>query len=149
MTATQASPQTSRLRAYLSRRLPIAVEQRIAERYDVVRNPHDTVLPPAELAEAALSCHYIITSAMQPIPRETFERLSDTLRAIGTLSVGYNHIDIAAAREYGVSVFYSPGVLSDACAELAVMLLLNAARRAHEASVMVRTGEWKGFSASG
>jgi lactate dehydrogenase-like 2-hydroxyacid dehydrogenase len=146
MTATQASPQTSRLKAYLSRRLPIAVEQRIAERYDVVRNPHDTILPPAELGEAALGCNYIITSAMQPIPRETFERLSDTLRAIGTLSVGYNHIDIAAAREYGVSVFYSPGVLSDACAELAVMLLLNAARRAHEASVMVRTGEWKGFA---
>jgi lactate dehydrogenase-like 2-hydroxyacid dehydrogenase len=138
--------ETFRRRAYVSRRLPAAVEQRIAARYDVSRNPHDSLLAPAELAEAAGDCDYIITSAMQSVPREVFERLSGRLKAIGTLSVGYNHIDIAAAKEHGVAVFYSPGVLSDACAELALMLLLTAARRAYEASVMIHAGEWKGYA---
>ena len=132
--------QTARPKAYLSRRLPPDVELRVAERYDMVRNPADTVLSPTSLSEAARGCEYILTSAMQPIPREVFQMLAGTLRAIGTLSVGYNHIDIDAAREFGIAVFYSPGVLSDACAELGVMLLLNAARRGYEADAMMRSG---------
>jgi lactate dehydrogenase-like 2-hydroxyacid dehydrogenase len=146
MSATQPPLQQPRIRAYLSRRLPPEVERRITERYDVVHNHEDTILSPRELADAALGCEYIITSAMQSIPCEVFERLSGTLKAVGTLSVAYNHIDLTAAREHGVSVFYSPGVLSDACAELAVMLLLNAARRGHEADAMVRRREWKGYA---
>jgi lactate dehydrogenase-like 2-hydroxyacid dehydrogenase len=142
----QAVLQTTRTKAYLSRRLPVAVERRIAERYEVVRNLEDTLLPPVALAQEAQGCQYIITSAMQPISREVFERLGGTLKAIGTLSVGHNHIDLSAAREFGVSVFYSPGVLSDACAELAVMLLLNAARRGYEADSLMRAGAWTGYA---
>jgi lactate dehydrogenase-like 2-hydroxyacid dehydrogenase len=140
---TQASPRD--LRVFLSRRLPEAVELRMG-RYDVVRNAADVVLTPDELAEAARDCDYIVTSAMQPIPRSVFERLRGTLKAIGTLSVGYNHIDLAAAREFGVAVFYSPGVLSEACADLAVMLVLNAARRGHEADALMRAGKWQGYA---
>ena len=137
---------TPRIRAYLSRRLPPAVEDRIAERYDVVRNPQDTILTPEELAREATGCSYIFTSAMQPVTREVFQELRGTVKAIGTLSVGYNHIDIPAAKEFGVAVFYSPGVLSDACAELAIMLLLNAARRGYEADTVVRTDAWTGYA---
>jgi lactate dehydrogenase-like 2-hydroxyacid dehydrogenase len=106
----------------------------------------DTILLPEALAAAAKGCDYILTSAMQPIPRSVFEELSGTLKAVGTLSVGYNHIDLKAAQEFGVAVFYSPGVLSNACADLAIMLLLNAARRGHEADSLVRTGQWKGYA---
>nr|WP_255551333.1 D-glycerate dehydrogenase [Granulicella sp. dw_53] len=133
------------LKVFVSRRLPEAVERR-AERYELIMNKEDVVLSPMELAEAALNCDYIVTSAMQPIPRSVFERLKGTLKAIGTLSVGYNHIDLEAARECGVAVFYSPGVLSEACADLAVMLMLNAARRAHEADALMRSGKWTGFA---
>jgi lactate dehydrogenase-like 2-hydroxyacid dehydrogenase len=142
----QATPDRARAKAYLSRRLPDAVELRVAERYEVVRNPEDTVLSPVALAEAAEGCEYILTSAMQPVPREVFQKLKGTLKAIGTLSVGYNHIDLDAAQEFGVAVFYSPGVLSDACAELGIMLLLNAARRGYEADTMMRAGSWTGFA---
>jgi lactate dehydrogenase-like 2-hydroxyacid dehydrogenase len=135
-----------RRKVYLTRVLPSAVEERIAGRYEVVRTSVDRVVPPAELAKAAVGYDYIITSAMQPITREVFEALAGTLKAIGTLSVGYNHIDVEAAKEFGVSVFYSPGVLSDACAEMTVMLLLNAARRGHEADAMVRAREWRGYA---
>lgn len=133
------------LKAFLSRRLPVAVERR-AERYELVRNPEDLILTPSALAEAAAGCDYILTSAMQPIPRSVFEQLDGTLKAIGTLSVGHNHIDLDAAREFGVAVFYSPGVLSEACADLAVMLLLNAARRGYEADALMRAGKWTGYA---
>jgi len=135
-----------RRKVFLSRRLPDAVEQRAAERYTLLRNPNDVVLAPEVLAESAEGCDYILTSAMQPIPSCVFDRLRGTLKAVGTLSVGYNHVDLEAARASGVAVFYSPGVLSDACAELAVMLLLNAARRAHEADTLMRSGKWAGFA---
>ena len=133
-------------KVFLSRRLPYAVEQRAAQRYTVLRNPTDVVLEPEVLADTARGCDYILTSAMQPIPGMVFDRLRPTLKAIGTLSVGYNHVDLEAARASGVAVFYSPGVLSDACAELAVMLLLNAARRGHEADSLMRSGNWSGFA---
>ncbi len=144
----RTKPEFSRAKrkVFLSRRLPEAVEQRAAKRYALVRTPDDVVLAPEVLAEAAADCDYILTSAMQPIPRCVFDRLHGTLKAIGTLSVGHNHIDLEAARDSGVAVFYSPGVLSDACAELAMMLLLNAARRGHEADALVRSGEWTGYA---
>lgn len=144
--SAQATPtRISRPRAFLSRRLPVEVERRIAEHYDVVRNLEDTILSSADLIQAALGCKYIFTSAMQSIPREVITELSGSLKAIGTLSVGFNHIDVDAAREFGVAIFYSPGVLSDACAEIALLLLLNAARRGYEADHMVRSGSWKGY----
>ena len=145
MTESRRDVPSVAFRAFVSRRLPEAVERR-AERYELVRNPEDSVLSPEVLAEAAAGCDYILTSAMQPIPRSVFKRLSPRLKAIGTLSVGYNHIDLDAAREFGVAVFYSPGVLSEACADLAVMLLLNAARRGYEADSMMRAGAWTGYA---
>ena len=131
---------------YLTRRLPEAVERQLHELYRVRRNEADSILTTEELIEAAKGCAYIITSAMQPIQRSVFTTLRETLLAVGTLSVGFNHIDLDAARECNVRVFYSPGVLSDACAELAMMLLLNAARRGHEADTMVREGRWAGYA---
>ena len=137
--------QTGR-KVYCTRRLPEAIEARLAERYEVTRNEADTLVSAAELAVAAAGCEYLITSAMQPVTREVFVALAKTLKVVGTLSAAYSHIDLEAAKEFGVAVFYSPGVLSDACADLAVMLLLNAARRGHEADVLLRSGEWTGYS---
>jgi lactate dehydrogenase-like 2-hydroxyacid dehydrogenase len=137
---------TTKRTAYLTRRLPEAVEAELHERYTVRQNQVDSLLTADELIEAAHGCEYIVTSAMQPIPRSVFSALRGNLLAIGTLSVGFNHIDLEAAQEFGVHVFYSPGVLSDACAELAIMLLLNAARHGFEADQMVRKGLWKGYA---
>lgn len=143
---TTLNPHSHRRRAFLSRRFPVDVEDRIAERYDVARNPQDNVLSDSELAHAAHGCQYLFVSAMENVTRQVFEKLSGSLEAVATLSVGFNHIDLEAAREFGVAVFYSPGVLSDSCAELALLLLLNAARRGHEADTLMRSGTWKGYS---
>ena len=132
--------------AFLSRRLPDAVERRAATLFECRHNPHDSILSPDALSSAAQRCDLLITSAMQPVPASVFHGLRGTLKAVGTLSVAFNHIDLDAARETGVAIFYSPGVLSDACADLALMLLLNATRRGYEADSLMRSGAWSDYA---
>jgi glyoxylate reductase len=131
---------------YLARRFPAAVEARVAERYEIVRNEHGGVLSATQLAAAAVGADYLFVSATETVSRKVIEALSGTLKAIGTLSVGFDHIDLEAARDFGVAVFHTPDVLSEACAEIGMLLVLNAARRGHEAEIVVRSGEWTGWA---
>lgn len=78
------------------------------------------------------------------VDRSTIER-GGRLRVIATASVGYDHIDVSAARERNVTVTHTPGVLTDATAELTFALMLAAARRVVEADRFVRSGAWRGF----
>lgn len=80
------------------------------------------------------------------LPAEVIAAFPDTVRAIATYSVGYDHVDIEAARARGIAVFNTPGVLGDAVADAAMLLMLGAARRATEAIAMIRNGEWKGWT---
>lgn len=137
---------SARQKAFLARPLPASVESAISEHFDLVRAEGDRLLSPDEIAEGAKGCHSLWVSAMQPVLRDTIAALAPELKAIGTVSVGFNHIDLDACRDHSVAVFYSPGVLSDACADLAVMLLLNAARRGHEADALTRSGTWTGYA---
>jgi lactate dehydrogenase-like 2-hydroxyacid dehydrogenase len=139
-------PRPGEYRAYLARFFTPQVEARISERYQVVRNPSGGAMKAGELANGARGCDYLFVSATEHVPRLVFERLAETLKAVATLSVGFNHIDIEAARAHGVAVFNSPGVLTDACAEIAMLLILNAARRGHEGEAMVRSGKWPGWA---
>jgi len=75
-------------------------------------------------------------------------RLPESVRAIANYSVGYDHVDTQAAKARGLIVTNTPEVLSDATAELTMMLMLGAARRASEGERLVRTGEWKVWSPS-
>ena len=72
--------------------------------------------------------------------------LPASVRAIATYSVGYDHIDLAAAADRGIAVFNTPGVLSDAVADAALLLILGAARRATESIALLREGRWKGWT---
>lgn len=73
-------------------------------------------------------------------------KLPPSVKAIATYSVGHDHIDLAAAAERGVAVFNTPGVLSDAVADAALLLMLGAARRATESIALLREGRWTGWS---
>ena len=79
---------------------------------------------------------------------ELIGRLPDTIRAIGNISVGVDHVDLAAAAARSIVVTNTPDVLTDATAELAILLILGAARRAGEGERLVRTGEWSSWSPS-
>lgn len=127
---------------YVARAFPAIVEEKLKERYRVVRNPLSYPPDADRIVAEAKGCNYLFVSSIEPIPRSVFERLRGTLEAVATYSVGFNHIDLEAARAHGVAVFNSPGVLTDATADIGMLLLLNAARRGYEASTMLRSGKW-------
>jgi lactate dehydrogenase-like 2-hydroxyacid dehydrogenase len=135
-----------RPRAFLCRRFTPAVESALQERFALQVNDDDAILPSAEIARRAQGCALLFVSATEAVDAATIAQLAPTLRVIATLSVGYDHIDMAAARAAGVQVLHTPDVLSDACAEVALMLLLNACRRGFEADRLVRSGAWAGWA---
>jgi glyoxylate reductase len=135
-----------RPRAFLCRRFTPAVEAMLRERFVLQVNEDDSILGAAAIAGRAAGCDVLLVTATEPVDASVFAALAPALRIVATLSVGHDHIDMAAARAAGVAVLNTPDVLSDACAEIALMLLLNACRRAHEADRLVRSGAWTGWA---
>jgi lactate dehydrogenase-like 2-hydroxyacid dehydrogenase len=133
-------------KAYAARRFTPAVEAAMNARYAVTWNQTDSALTPGELAQAASGCDYLFVSPGQPLPAETIAALAPGLKVIATLSVGVDHIDLEAARRAGVKVLHTPDVLSEATAEIAMLLILGVARRASEGERMVRAGAWGGWA---
>ncbi|MDS1139190.1 D-glycerate dehydrogenase [Pusillimonas sp. SM2304] len=133
-------------RAYLCRRFTDSVEAAMRTRYALHVNEQDSILSPQEIVHTAQGAQVLFASATEQINKEVLRRLSPTLRYVATLSVGYDHIDLAEAQALGIGVLHTPDVLSDACAEIAMMLMLNACRRGYEADRLVRSGDWTGWS---
>jgi glyoxylate reductase len=133
-------------KAYLCRRVTESVEAALQARYELHVNENDSILPPDEIVHAAQGSEVLLASATEQINEHVLRGLSPALRYVATLSVGYDHIDMDVARELGIGVLHTPDVLSDACAEVAMMLMLNACRRGYEADRMVRSGSWTGWA---
>ena len=131
----------------LTRTLPEAVEARAARDYAVRRVPGEdrAVAAEAILAEAA-GCDGILCAAGDALGSGTIAGLPATVRVIGTFSVGTDHIALDAAKARGIAVTNTPDVLTAATAEIAMTLLLMAARRASEAERLLRAGEWAGWA---
>ena len=132
----------------VTRKLPDAVEDRLRRDYDARLNPQDTIYSSDEIIERANDVDAILPCHTEKFSAEVIARLPGRVRAIANFSVGYDHVDIEAARARGVIVTNTPEVLSDATAELTLMLMLGAARRASEGERLVRTREWKDWSPS-
>ena len=133
---------------YVSRAIPEASLRRLAEALPdatVEANPEDRVLAPAELRRAAAGCDALICTLADRIDRPLLEALTPPLRVVSTFAVGYENIDLEAARELGVRVAHTPGVLTDATAEVAVGLLLDCARRISEGDRLTRRGDFQGW----
>lgn len=137
---------TTKPKAYLCRRYTESIEVALLARYELHVNEGDGILSPEEIVLAASGSQILLASATEQINEDVLRRLSPALRHVATLSVGYDHINMSVARELGISVLNTPDVLSDACAEIAMMLMLNACRRGFEADRMVRSGNWTGWS---
>jgi lactate dehydrogenase-like 2-hydroxyacid dehydrogenase len=139
-------PTATRPLAYAARRFTQAVEQRMDARYAVTRNTADTVLDSAALIAAAKGRDYLFCSLTEKVTAEVIAALAPTLKVICTLSVGVEHVDLEAARRAGIKVLNTPDVLSEATAEIAILLMLGAARRAAEGERMVRADAWTGWT---
>ena len=135
----------ARPKVFVVRRLPATIEAQMRTRYDVELNPTDETYPLERLIEAARDADAIVPTVVDEVPAAIFDVAGRRVRLIANYGVGFDRIDIAAARRQGVVVTNTPGVLTEDTADLAMMLILAAARRASEAERQLRAGEWKGW----
>ena len=132
-------------RVLATRHFPPDVEARLAANFDAGLNPDDKLYDGAGLAKAAEGFDGIMCAAGDPLNAETIGKLPASVRMIATFSVGYEHVDVAAAAKRNIVVSNTPDVLTDATADIAMLCLLGAARRAHEGTTMLRTHSWIGW----
>jgi lactate dehydrogenase-like 2-hydroxyacid dehydrogenase len=130
----------------VTRRLPPKVEARADRDYDARLNPEDVPRSGADIVRLAEGAAAIVCCPAERLDAATIMALPGTVRVIATFSVGYDHIAIETAAARGIVVCNTPGVLSVATAEIAVLLILAAARRAGEGERLVRSGQWQGWA---
>jgi lactate dehydrogenase-like 2-hydroxyacid dehydrogenase len=118
------------------------VEARIARDFTPRRVPPDAPSRSEELLRAADGAEALFISPVDKLDGEFFRRLPASVKVIATFSVGYDHIDLRAAAARKIPIANTPGVLTEATADLALLLLLGASRRAYEAQQLLRTGAW-------
>ncbi len=132
----------------VTRRLPPAVEDRLRHDYDPRLNDEDRLYTAEELIQRAAGAHAIVPCHTEHLSAEVIAQLPDSVRAIANFSVGVDHVDLAAAKARGIIVTNTPDVLADATAEVAMLLILGAARRASEGERLLRSGQWDSWSPS-
>ena len=130
----------------VTRKLPPKVEDRLRHDYEARLNPDDRLYSKDELIAQAQGAQAILPCHTEHFSADVFQQLPAEVRIIANFSVGFDHVDVEAARKKGVVVTNTPDVLSDATAELTMMLMIGAARRASEGEKLVREGRWKDWS---
>ena len=135
----------ARPKVLLTRRWPEAVERHLMERYDVTLNTADIPLSNAALHEAMRTQDALCPTVTDSIGADILTASGASVRIIGNYGVGTNHIDIAAARRSGMVVTNTPDVLTDSTADLAILLMLMATRRAGEGERELRSQRWQGW----
>lgn len=131
---------------FVTRRLPDAVTERLQKSYEARLNPEDRILSAAEIVEGSAGADALIVTPADKVTAELIAKLPGSIRAIATFSVGYEHVALDAAKARGMVVTNTPEVLTDATADIALLLMLGAARRAHEGEAIVRDGSWKSWA---
>jgi lactate dehydrogenase-like 2-hydroxyacid dehydrogenase len=129
----------------VTRRIPAAVEREIAERFDARLNPDDKPMSADELTEAMRTADALMPCVADRITADIINTPNRRVKLVANYGVGFNNIDIVAAKAAGVLVSNTPEVLTEATADLAMTLLLMTARRAGEGERHVRHGQWTGW----
>lgn len=135
----------------IARPLPAACEERIDRHFTAHRLPAPGPHPTGLLVETAraTACAALVVTVTEKLDAAAIDALPRSVRLIATVSVGHDHIDLAAARKRGIQVSNTPDVLTDATADLTLLLLLGAARRAKEAMALITEDRWGAWSATG
>jgi len=133
----------------LTRKLPDLVEARACRHYDVRLNADDHLYDSVSLLAAMDGMDAALIALTDKFTAPVIGALPDRLRMLATFSVGVDHIDLAAAARRGLVITNTPDVLTDATAEMAVLLTLGACRRIGEGERMVRGGQWGAWSPTG
>lgn len=129
---------------FVTRRLPARVEALAEQSYEARLTASDTAV--SDLPARSAGADAILCCPGDVLDAETIAALPESVKVIGSFSVGHDHIDLAAATARGIKVCNTPDVLSVATAECAMLLLIAAARRAGEGERLVRSGKWAGWA---
>lgn len=129
----------------MTRRLPDSVEALLSSRYRVTLNSDDTRMSPDQLRDALCSADVLLCTLGDRLTRELLEVSGRRTRMLANFGAGVDHIDQSTARDLGLVVTNTPGVLTEDTADLAMMLILAAARRASEGEFELRRGAWTGW----
>ncbi len=139
-------PSSGRQRVFIARALPGDAAERIAEAgFSVKVHPGESGPTRDELMAESASCAGLLTLLGDRVDEELLDN-APGLKVVSNYAVGYDNIDVDAATRRGVAVCNTPGVLTDATAELALALLFSAARRTCEGDRFVRSGAFEGWS---
>ncbi|WP_370302179.1 2-hydroxyacid dehydrogenase [Pseudooceanicola sp.] len=135
-----------RLSVVVTRRLPEQVESRLAELFDVRLRSDDSPMTREELAEAVNSADVLVPTVTDQIDAGLIAQAGDRLKLIANYGAGVDHIDVATARQRGVLVSNTPGVLTDDTADMTIALILAVTRRIPEGLAVMQRGEWSGWA---
>src|SRR6056297_257 len=135
----------TRPKVLVTRAWPAETETRLGQLAETTFRHPDTPMTADEFMAAATTYDAILPTVSDTIPAAFYPAAAGRVKLLANYGVGYNHIDIAAARAAGIAVTNTPGVLTDCTADLAMGLLLAAARRIGEGERELRAGDWAGW----
>ncbi len=135
-----------RLSVVVTRRLPDAVEARLKELFEVRLRDDDTPMTREELVAAVREADVLVPTVTDEIDAGLIGQAGDKLKLIANYGAGVDHIDVATARQRGVLVSNTPGVLTDDTADMTMGLILAVTRRLPEGLNLMQKGEWTGWA---
>ena len=127
----------------ITRKLIKDSEDKASKTFDPIFNSNDELYSQSKVIEMSKGCDGILTSLTDKMDKETIDKLPETIKIISNFAVGFGNIDLEAAKKKGIAVTNTPEVLSDATAEIGILLILGACRRAAEGIEAAREGGWK------
>ena len=127
----------------VTRRLLRSNEDRIKEIYDANLNLNDELYSQEKLIELSQGCDGVLSALTDKLDEKTINRLPESVKILSNFAVGFGNIDLEAAKKRNIVVTNTPEVLTDATAEIGVLLILGACRRASEGIQGARDADWK------
>ncbi|MGA0541765.1 2-hydroxyacid dehydrogenase [Neotabrizicola sp. VNH66] len=135
-----------RLSVVVTRRLPEAVETRMSELFDVRLRETDDRMTREELAEVMRTADVLVPTITDQIDAGLLAQAGDKLKLIANFGAGVDHIDVATARQRGILVSNTPGVVTEDTADMVMALIMAVTRRIPEGLAVMQAGKWEGWS---
>jgi len=133
-------------RVFVACDLPESVQALFTQRFEARCNDKGRTLTPAELLEGVQDMDVLVLTATDRLDAGMVASLPATVKVVCTYSIGMEHMDVEALKSRGMVVLATPDVLSESCADVALLLMLGAARRVVESSDLLRSGNWTGWT---
>ena len=127
----------------VTRRLLQSNEERLKQLYDVKLNSNDELYSQKKLIELSEGCEGILSALTDKLDADTIEKLPKSVKILSNFAVGFGNIDTEAAKKKNITITNTPEVLTDATAEIGILLILGACRRASEGIEGAKASNWK------